>query len=78
MLFTRLKSPAMIRIIKMLTKGQIDEVCKFQGSLNRRDEWLFFNISAVRAMKENDGKVTFEDKYETMKLWDKMKNEIYS
>jgi len=52
-----------------LTQEQIAEVCQFQGSLSRNDEWLFWNISALRAIKEG-GPVTFEDKYKTMQKWD--------
>ena len=50
----------------MLTQEQIREVCEFQGSLNEADEWLFWNISALRAIKEG-GAVTYKDKYWIMK-----------
>ena len=56
-----------------LTQEQINEVCFFQRNLSREDEWLFWNISALRAIEEG-GPVTFEDKYKTMKNWDSIMN----
>lgn len=56
-----------------LSQEEIDEVCRFQGSLNREDEWLFFNMAAVRAIREGDTQVTFVDKYKVMKKWEALK-----
>lgn len=52
----------------MLTQEQIHEICQFQGNLSHEDEWLFFHIAALRAIKEG-GPVSYEDKYEVMKKW---------
>ena len=51
-----------------LTQDQINKVCEFQSNLSKKDEWLFFQLAAVRAIQEND-QVTFEDKYSIMQRW---------
>jgi len=52
----------------MLTQEQIDELHEFQKGLSANNEWLFFNIAALRAGRDGDA-VTFEDKYEAMQRW---------
>ena len=52
-----------------LSQEQIEQVQAFQGALSENDEWLFFNISALRALEEG-GPVTYEDKYDTMQRWE--------
>lgn len=52
-----------------LTQEQHNEVCEFQKDLNRLDEWLFWNICALKAIEEGRA-VTYEDKYRIMKKWD--------
>ena len=54
-----------------MTQEQIDEVITFETSLSENDEWLFWNISALRAIDEG-GPVTFEDKYRVMEKWDRI------
>ncbi len=51
-----------------IIQEEINEVCEFQANLNANDEWLFWNISALRAIDES-GPVTFEDKQRIMKKW---------
>lgn len=50
-----------------LTQEQIDEVCRFQISLNKQDEWLFYHMAWVAGDTEG---ITFEDRYEVMKNWE--------
>ncbi len=52
-----------------LTQEQIDEVCRFQMSLSREDEWLFYHLAWVAG---DTDVITFEDKYAIMQKWDKM------
>jgi len=65
------RSPEGAMII-VLTQEQKDEVNQFQNGLNDSDEWLFWNITALKAIAERRP-VTYEDKYETMLKWDTIK-----
>ncbi len=50
-----------------LTQEQIDEVCEFQASLSKEDEWLFAHRAWVVSPRN---KISFEDKYQVMQRWE--------
>lgn len=53
-----------------LTQEQIDEVTYFQLNLSKEDEWLFFHLAWVAG---DTDVITYEDKYEIMQKWEKIK-----
>ena len=52
-----------------LSQEQINEVNRFQMSLSREDEWLFYHLAWVTGDTDT---ITFEDKYAIMQKWDKI------
>ena len=52
-----------------LTQEQIIEVQKFQLSLSREDEWLFYHLAWVAG---DTSTITYEDKWEIMQKWDEL------